>query len=222
MFLGKAKTRWRLPSTLATHPYYRSQGSAPSVAQRSALYRFTICDLSSVFSFSLREPLNITSISDMSQPASTFSFRDLFNAALQDYENQTGTALIDHPFSKQLQACDSVGSISVILQEQAQVFSNYRRDDGRILKSIKASIDVLYMLSNSTVLAQGIGLVCLKLFTISSLSPILFYSHFRLQMQYSLASPSYFPYVPFLIPSANSVTSESCRRSKTLALAMTH
>ena len=92
----------------------------------------------------------------MSRPS---SFQDLFNAALQDYENQTETKLVEHPFAKQLEECDSVDSIVAILQEQAQTFRKFRGDDGKIMKSLKSSVDVLYMLSNSTLLGEGIGLV---------------------------------------------------------------
>ena len=88
----------------------------------------------------------------------TYLLQDLFNAALQDYKNQTGTGLVDHPFAKQLEACDSVDSVTAILQEQAQIFREFRGDDGKIMKSIKVSVDVLYTLSG-TVLGQGIGLV---------------------------------------------------------------
>jgi hypothetical protein len=91
------------------------------------------------------------------------SFQDLFNAALQDYEIQTGTVLFDHPFAKQLEECNSVDAITAILQEQAQIFRKFRGDDGKIMKSLKSSINVLYTLSNSTVLGQGISLVCSKL-----------------------------------------------------------
>ena len=94
----------------------------------------------------------------MSRPSS--SFQDLFNAALQDYENQTETKLVEHPFAKQLEECDSVDSIVAILQEQAQTFRKFRGDDGKIMKSLKSSVDVLYTLSNSTILGEGIGLVC--------------------------------------------------------------
>jgi hypothetical protein len=92
----------------------------------------------------------------MSQPC---SFQDLFNAALRDYETQTGIRLDDHPFAKQLKACDSVDSITAILQEQAQIFCEFRGDNGKLMKSLKCSVDVLYTLSISTVLGEGIGLV---------------------------------------------------------------
>ena len=92
----------------------------------------------------------------MSQPS---SFQDIFNAALHDYKNQTGVSLADHTFAKQLETCNSVDSVTAILQEQAQIFREFKEDDGKIMKSLKSSVDVLYALSNSTVLGQGIGLV---------------------------------------------------------------
>ena len=101
--------------------------------------------------------LNISSISDMSQ-TSPSSFQDLFNVALRDYENKTGIKLADDPFAKKFENCDSVDSITAILQEQAQIFRKFRGDDGKLMKSLKASVDVLYTLSN-TVLGGGIGLV---------------------------------------------------------------
>ena len=91
----------------------------------------------------------------------TSSFQDLFNAALQNYQNQTGSSLIDHPFARQLETCDSVGSITTILEEQARIFRNFRGDDGKLVKSIKYSVNVLYTLSTNT---ASIGLVSLKPF----------------------------------------------------------
>jgi hypothetical protein len=93
---------------------------------------------------------------------SSSSFQNLFNAALVDYENQTGARLIDHPIAKQLEACNSVDSITAILQEQAQIFRGFRGDDRNIMKSLKSSVNVLYTLSNSTILGEGVGIVRLK------------------------------------------------------------
>ncbi len=101
----------------------------------------------------------------MSQSSSSSStFQALFDAALQDYELQTGITLVDHPFAKQLQECDSVNSINSILQEQAKGFREFRRDDGKFMKSLKCSVrsvDILHTaLSVSTVLGEGVvGLV---------------------------------------------------------------
>jgi hypothetical protein len=97
-------------------------------------------------------------ISHMSHPSSS-SFRSLFDVALRDYENQTGTKLVDHPFAKQLEKCDSVDSISSALQEHARRFCEFRGEDGKIMKSLKCAVQVLYTLSTSTVLGEGIGIV---------------------------------------------------------------
>jgi hypothetical protein len=104
---------------------------------------------------------NIYSNSDMSQPSPSSSFQSLFNAALQDYAEQTGTRLDDHPFAQQLESCNSVCSISSVLQEHARRFHECRGEDGKIMKSLKCTVDVLYGLSRST-LGEGISLVCPK------------------------------------------------------------
>jgi hypothetical protein len=93
-------------------------------------------------------------------------FQGLFNAALQDYENQTGTRLVDHPFAKQLETCDSVNSVTAILQEQAQIFHEFRGDDGKLMKSLKSSVEVLHTPSISAVLGESIGLVRPKSFIV--------------------------------------------------------
>ncbi len=103
----------------------------------------------------------------MSHASSSSSFRSssfqlLFNAALQDYTNQTGTKLDEHPLAKQLESCDSVDSIASVLQEHAQKFHEFRGEDGKIIKSLKGAVHVLYTLSTSTTLGEGIGLVCRK------------------------------------------------------------
>jgi hypothetical protein len=93
----------------------------------------------------------------MSQPSSSStSFRGLFDAALQDYANQTGTKLDDHPIAKQLENCDSLDSISSVLQDHARRFREFRGEDGKIMKSLNAAVPTLYTLSTST---ASIGLV---------------------------------------------------------------
>jgi hypothetical protein len=109
----------------------------------------------------------------------TYSFQDLFNAALQDYQNQTGKNLIDHPFAKQLESRDSVDSVIAILQEQAQISRGFRGDDGKLMKSLKYSVNILYTLSITT---AGIGLVRPKAFVtviFLFLIAIALYSHPR-------------------------------------------
>jgi len=93
----------------------------------------------------------------MADHSQSSRFQVLFESALQDYQNQTGTTLANHPLAEKLQYCDSVESVTTVLQEQARAFSNFRGDDGKIMKSLKGVVSVLYMLS-STALSEAIGL----------------------------------------------------------------
>ena len=93
-----------------------------------------------------------SSISDMSQPPSYSFFQALFETALKDYENLTGINIVNHPIAKQLEACDSLDSITAILQEQAKGLREFRGDNGKLMKSVMCSIDVLY--TSSTVLVR--------------------------------------------------------------------
>ena len=89
----------------------------------------------------------------MSDPS---RFRALFEVALQDYQIQTGTSLVNHPFAEKLQNCNSVESVTAVLREQARAFNEFLGDNGRIAKSLKGIVSVLYALSSS---AASIGLV---------------------------------------------------------------
>ena len=93
------------------------------------------------------------------EPSSSSFFQDLFNDALQNYQNQTGTKLIGHPLTKKLESCDSADSIIAILQEQAQIFRKVRGDDRKVMKSVKYSVNILYTLSIGT---GGQHLLCAR------------------------------------------------------------
>jgi len=86
------------------------------------------------------------------------SFRLFYNSALQDYKTQTGTNLGDHPFAKQLEKCESVDSISSLIQENVRRSQGFSKD-GKIMKSLNCVIHVLHTLSTSTALREGISLV---------------------------------------------------------------
>jgi hypothetical protein len=94
----------------------------------------------------------------MSQ-SSLSTFQTLFNAALQGYKDKTGDALIDHPIARQLEACEYVNSITTVLQEQARRFREFRESDGRLMKALNSSVDVLGSSSISSALDEAIGLV---------------------------------------------------------------
>jgi hypothetical protein len=89
---------------------------------------------------------------------SSFSnFRDLFSAAIQDYNDKTGTSLTDHAIAKQLETCESVSSI--ILQEKAQSFREFREKGGKLMKALNSSVDVLFSPSITSALNGAIGVV---------------------------------------------------------------
>ena len=91
---------------------------------------------------------------DMSQSSSPSTFQGLFNAALQDYKDKTGSSLVDHPFATQLQECDSVESISTALEDQARIFREFR-DHGKLVNSLNRLANILC----SPLISEGIGLV---------------------------------------------------------------
>ena len=92
----------------------------------------------------------------MGDQSQSYRLRALFESALHDYQIQTGTPLASHPLAEKLQNCDSVDSVTAVLQDQARAFSEFRGDNGRFTKSLKGIVAVLYTLSTST---AAIGLV---------------------------------------------------------------
>jgi hypothetical protein len=93
----------------------------------------------------------------MSESASCH-LKVLFEAALQDYEAQTGIALAKHPLAERLQDCDSVESITAVLHEQTQAFNEFRGKE-KVMKSLKNAVSVLYKLSACAKLGVLIGVV---------------------------------------------------------------
>jgi len=104
----------------------------------------------------------LSSSSPFQSLSSSSSFQSLFNAALQDYAKRTGRKLDDDPLAKQFEKCDTADAIFSVLQEQARRFHEFRGKDGKIVRSLKSAINVLYALSVSAALGEGIGVVCLK------------------------------------------------------------
>ena len=87
--------------------------------------------------------------------------KSLFEAALNEFGNRTGTNLAQHQVIDKLVNCRSADSVIDVLQEQAQAFRNFRGDDGKLMIWLKRTVDVLHTLSTSGVLGGGIGtIVC--------------------------------------------------------------
>jgi len=104
-----------------------------------------------------------------------------FESALQAYEKKVGFTLAEHPLAVQLQSCDTVQSITIVLQAQAQAFGQFPGSD-RLIKSIKSIVSILNRLSASPSLGDDIGLVRHNSFGVDGVfhSPDDFYSHTHL------------------------------------------
>ena len=74
------------------------------------------------------------------------------------YEERVGINLAQHHLSVQLRSCDTVKSISTLLQGQAQAFSDFQEND-RILKSINTTVSIITQLSSVASVADAVGLV---------------------------------------------------------------
>ena len=88
------------------------------------------------------------------------SLRVLFEAALEDYRQQTGIGLAEHPLVGELQKLEviTVDGVTNILCEQVQALKEFREKD-KVLKPLKMVLTVLHRLS-STNFAQDVGSVC--------------------------------------------------------------
>ena len=84
--------------------------------------------------------------------------RVLFEAALEDYRQQTGIELAEHPLAERLQDGNTVDSVTTILHEQAQDFKEFREKD-KVLKPLKKILTVLNILPSAADVAQDVGLV---------------------------------------------------------------
>jgi hypothetical protein len=93
--------------------------------------------------------------------------KSLFDTALNEFEKRAGTNLVQHQIIDKLVNCQSADSVFHVLQEQAQAFRNFRRDDGKLMTWLKRTVNVLYTLSTSAVLGEGVGLVCVYLFPLA-------------------------------------------------------
>jgi hypothetical protein len=92
----------------------------------------------------------------MAEQSTTAHIQSLFESALQSYQKTTGITLPDHPLVVQIQSCDTVQSMTTILQDQTQAFAHLPECD-RIIKSIKATVSILTRLSSTASLADTFG-----------------------------------------------------------------
>ena len=89
--------------------------------------------------------------------------KSLFEAALEEFEKRAGTNLLQHQIIDKLVNCQSADSVIDVLQEEAQAFRNFRGDDGKLMIWLKRTVNVLHILSTSSILGEGISLVRLRM-----------------------------------------------------------
>jgi fungal STAND N-terminal Goodbye domain len=92
----------------------------------------------------------------MGTHSESFVLQSLLEGAFTEYEKRAGRSLIEHPLLIRLKQCNSVESVTEVLEEKAQAFRNFRGDDGKMMKSLKHAVHVLYALSTSAALRQGL------------------------------------------------------------------
>ncbi|KAH9173660.1 hypothetical protein EDB89DRAFT_682016 [Lactarius sanguifluus] len=90
-------------------------------------------------------------------PTSSLHPESILDVALNEYKKNTGNDLLSHPLAAELQRCDSVDGIVVILQRQANTFEQLRDGNRGLMKWISSSVHILH--SISAILGDGVGLV---------------------------------------------------------------
>ena len=120
-------------------------------------------------------------------------FQQLFNSALRAYEKETGVTLSNHRLAVELQYCDTIEGITVLLQGQAKDFKNSET----IIKSVETIVSILTPLSLAASLPDAVGLVRQNELVACFTSLTVSYSRSRPRKQYKLVSESYLMYVPF-------------------------
>jgi hypothetical protein len=94
----------------------------------------------------------------MSHQSGSSDFWVLFKSALQDYQKQTGITLAEHPMAQRFQNCDSVESITALLQGQTQALGELKGSD-RMTKSLNSVVSVMCSLSAFTAFGSATDLV---------------------------------------------------------------
>jgi hypothetical protein len=101
--------------------------------------------------------LGMSTTGQTASPSRTDNFKAIFQTASREYERVTGKLLDTHPFSKQLDGCDSPEAVSNVLRTQAQAFSKFRKGDEKLMAWLDPTVNILFTFSAT--LGEGIGLV---------------------------------------------------------------
>ena len=121
--------------------------------------------------------------------------RSFFEAALREYEKRAGINLIENELSSKLKGCNTPADVIAVLEEQAQAFREYRGDPERkMMRRLKKAVNVLYTVSTSAVLVEGIGVVSWS-YSFTAMRQSFLCSRSRLQKLFSRESVSSSRYV---------------------------
>ncbi|KAI0272292.1 hypothetical protein BC834DRAFT_1030465, partial [Gloeopeniophorella convolvens] len=93
----------------------------------------------------------MASTSNMISPVESSRFRSLFEAALGEYHEQTGTDLASHQLYDKLQACSSTEDVVDVVKGQARTFGEYRKGDRttqRLVTKLKPLVDTVLVLND--------------------------------------------------------------------------
>jgi hypothetical protein len=89
----------------------------------------------------------------------SFVLQSLLEGAFTEYEKRAGRNLVGHPLLIRLKQCNSVESITKILEEQAQALRDFKGDDGKMMKSLTHAVHFLYALSTSPAIRQALPFI---------------------------------------------------------------
>ena|ERR1700761_945328 len=87
----------------------------------------------------------------------TPKFQPIFNEALSEFKKKTGKDLTTHPLAEEINACDSLEDILIVLQGKANELNQSKSGDERLIKWLTPTVNVLNALSAT--LGEGVGTV---------------------------------------------------------------
>ena len=81
----------------------------------------------------------------------------IFQFASGEYKRATGKPLDIHPFTTQLDGCDSLEAALKVFRTQAQAFSKFRKNDEKLMKWLDPIVHIVFTFSET--LGEGMALV---------------------------------------------------------------
>src|SRR6266851_4230023 len=88
---------------------------------------------------------------------SSSNFQSILDAALDNYSNQTGIDLINHPSAEQIQNCQSPDDVLQLLLERESAFKDHRDKYRNLIDSLRPVVQVVHAFSS--ILGEAAGLV---------------------------------------------------------------